>query len=172
MQQRFELKNGRTVWTRAFERDDFESFVAFFEGLHGESMRFSIPHYYNRARLQELTSQLGRDIILLAFHGDRIAGVAGIFGSSLLWLRGIGDFITYIHPDYQNQGLGTYLTRSSLEEARRKGYHRISLEVIEENIAGIKTYQKAGFVLEGRMKDDHFSQDEAYHDVIIMGILL
>jgi len=172
MNGEFELKNGAVISTRAFKRDDFESLVVFFEGLHGESMRFSIPHYYDRARLETLTSDLERNIILLALHDDRIVGVAAIFGSSLLWLRGIGDFMTYVDQDYQNQGLGTHLTRLILEEARSKGYHRVSLEVVAENVAGIKAYEKGGFVVEGRMKDWHFGEDESYHDVLIMGIIL
>jgi RimJ/RimL family protein N-acetyltransferase len=85
---------------------------------------------------------------------------------------GIADFIVYIHQDYQNQGLGTYLTMLILEEARRKGYHRVTLQVVAENVAGIKAYEKAGFVVEGRMKDRHYGNDEAYHDVLVMGIIL
>ena len=168
----FKLKNGKLLLTRAFKRDDFENLVTFFARLRGNSMRFGIPQYYDRARLEKLTGNLERDIILLALDEDRIVGVAAIFGSHLLWLRCHGNFITYVHQDYQNQGLGTYLTRSILDEARCMGYHKVSLEVIAENIAGIKAYTKAGFVVEGRMKDDHFGDDEAYHDVVIMGIVL
>jgi len=172
MNGKFELKDGAVVSIRAFKSDDFERLVLFFEALRGESMRLSIPHYYDRVRLEKLTSDLERNIFLLGLHEDRIVGMAAIFGSSLLWLRGIGDFMTYVHQDYQNQGLGTHLTRLIIEEARSKGYHRVSLEVVAENVAGIKAYEKAGFVVEGSMKDCHFGEDESYHDVLIMGIIL
>ena len=170
MQDRFELKNSKIISTRAFNRDDFESLVAFFKELSRESMRFGL--HYDRARLERLASYPERDLILLAFDGNRIVGVAAVCGSPLLEDRGIADFIVYIHQDYQNQGLGTYLTKTILGEAKSKGYHRITLQVVAENVPGIKAYEKAGFVVEGRMKDRHFGDDELYHDVLVMGIIL
>ena len=170
MNDKIELKNGTVVSTRVFKRDDFENLVLFFRGLSRESMRFGLQ--YDRSRLETLVSDLKRDVILLAFDGNRMVGVAAIFGSALLEDTGIADFIVYIHQDYQNQGLGTYLTMLILEEARGKGYHRVTLQVVAENVAGIKAYEKAGFVVEGRMKDRHYGNDQAYHDVLVMGVIL
>jgi len=172
MSNDFELKSGKLLSTRAFESDDLDNLVTFFEELRGDSMRFAIPQYYDRARLERLTANLHRDLILLALDGVRIVGVAAIYGSSLPWLKGHGEFMTYIREGYQNQGLGTYLTRSILEKAKRKGYHKVTLEVVAENLSAIKAYKKAGFVVEGRLREDHFGDDESYHDVLIMGIIL
>jgi RimJ/RimL family protein N-acetyltransferase len=172
MKAMVELKTGKVISVRDFVSNDFDRLVTFFEGLRGETMRFGIPGYYDRGRLQEWASDMSRNIILLGLNGERIVGVAAILGSRLPWLRGIGNFITYVHQDFQNQGLGTYLTKAILEEARHKDYHKVSLEVIAENVAGIKAYQKAGFVVEGNVKDYHFGDDGAYHNVLVMGIIL
>ena len=155
---------------RTFERDDFENLVIFFEDISREPLRFGLR--YDRTRLEKLTTNLERDHILLAFDGTYLSGVAAVFGSSLPEDRGVAHFIVYIRQGYQNQGLGTYLTRLILQEAKRKGYHKVLLEVVAENIAGIKAYEKAGFLVEGRTKDSHFGPDGSYHDIVIMGIIL
>lgn len=171
MQGAFQLNDSRAVLLRDFEREDFESLVGMFQGLNKETLRFGLPPY-DRARLERWTANLGRDILLVALDGKRVVGVAAIVGSALFGLRGIGTFITYIHQDYQNQGLGTQLTKSILEEARKKEFHRVSLEVVAENTAAVRAYEKAGFVYEGRLKDTFYGEDGKYHDTLAMGIIL
>jgi RimJ/RimL family protein N-acetyltransferase len=167
----FQLKDDRAVFLRDFEREDFESLVDMFQGLSKEALRFGLPPY-DRTRLERWTTNLDRDILLVALDGKRVVGVARIIGSALSGLKGIGTFITYIHQDYQNQGLGTQLTRSILEEARKKEFHRVSLEVVAENTAAERAYEKAGFVYEGRLKDTFYGEDGKYHDMFAMGIIL
>jgi RimJ/RimL family protein N-acetyltransferase len=171
LQELFKLKDGRTVSIRNFERDDFEGLVAMFQGLSEEALQFGRPPY-DRPRLERWTSDLESSILFIALDGKRVVGVTRIGGSALSGLKGIGTFITYIHQDYQNQGLGTHLTVSILEEARKKSFHRVSLEVVADNTAAIRAYEKAGFVHEGRMKDAHFGGDRKYHDTLTMGIIL
>ena len=47
------------------------------------------------------------------------------------------------------------------------GLHRISLRVLDGNVAAIQSYENAGFVLEGTFKD-MVMIDEEYRDVIFM----
>jgi len=88
--------------------------------------------------------------------------------------------------DYKNcKGeFGIFIGESS---ARGKGYaklatieilriafteimlNRVYLTVIFDNIAAIKSYEKAGFKMEGRLRSDYCRNGE-YVDVIIMGI--
>ncbi len=171
MQETFKLKDGRAVSIHSFESDDLEGLVAMFQGLSEEALQFGLPPY-DRPRLERWASNLERNILFIALDGRRVVGVATIVGSALSGLKGIGTFITYVHQDYQNQGLGTQLTVSILEEARKKSFHRVSLEVVADNAAAIRAYEKAGFVREGRMKDAHFGGDRKYHDNLTMGIIL
>jgi putative acetyltransferase len=110
--------------------------------------------------------------LLLAFDGGRVVGVAMIFGRGRTRFKGISQFVTYLHQDYHGKGLGTYLARTILQEAKAKGFHRVSLEVVAENTGAVKAYERAGFVHEGRMKDAFLDDDGKYHDELIMGIIL
>ena len=47
--------------------------------------------------------------------------------------------------------------------------NRIYLEVLADNIAAVKAYEKCGFELEGRLKNHSFKLGR-YKDVLVMGI--
>jgi RimJ/RimL family protein N-acetyltransferase len=49
--------------------------------------------------------------------------------------------------------------------------NRVYLTVMADNIAGIKAYEKAGFQLEGVLKEDYL-RDSTHIDVIVMGITM
>jgi RimJ/RimL family protein N-acetyltransferase len=70
-----------------------------------------------------------------------------------------------------SQGYG----REAMKLMLRYGFnqmnlHRISLQVYEHNIRGIKAYEHAGFVHEGRLRQDVFKEG-VYRDVLIMAVI-
>jgi RimJ/RimL family protein N-acetyltransferase len=166
------LKDGRTVSVRPYELTDFETLVEMFDSLTAEALRWGLPPY-DRQRLERWVADTKRNIVLVALDGRHVVGVAAILGSTFSSrLKGIGEFLTYVHQDYQGRGLGTFLTKMSIEEAKRKAFHKIQLQVVADNVAGIKAYERAGFVHEGRLKESFYGEDGAYHDEIAMGIIL
>jgi RimJ/RimL family protein N-acetyltransferase len=48
--------------------------------------------------------------------------------------------------------------------------HRIFLRVYETNPRAIRTYEKVGFVHEGRMRQALYRQGQ-YHDILLMSVL-
>lgn len=50
-----------------------------------------------------------------------------------------------IMPEYRAKGLGSYCMEQLIADAKQRGETSISLEVIEQNEAGIKLYEKYGF---------------------------
>jgi RimJ/RimL family protein N-acetyltransferase len=72
---------------------------------------------------------------------------------------------------YWNRGLGTLVGRKVLEFGFKDlGLHRIWLTVSELNHGGIKSYEKLGFIEEGRMKEACF-RDGQFHDKIVMSVI-
>jgi RimJ/RimL family protein N-acetyltransferase len=53
---------------------------------------------------------------------------------------------------------------------RELGLHRIQLGVVSFNLAGIRAYQKAGFVEEGRHRESVL-HDGRWYDDVLMSIL-
>src|SRR5688500_11392438 len=79
--------------------------------------------------------------------------------------------ITIGERDAWGRGLGTEATTLMLEHAfGRLGLHRVGLSVFSYNLRAIRAYEKAGFRMEGRLREA-ISRDGRYWDEVQMGIL-
>lgn len=64
----------------------------------------------------------------------------------------------YLLPSFWRQGIGKELLQWGINDLRNKGYNKISLWVLEENINARKFYEKMGFVHDGTVKELDFSK--------------
>ncbi|MBA3308210.1 MAG: GNAT family N-acetyltransferase [Chloroflexi bacterium] len=79
--------------------------------------------------------------------------------------------ITLGERDVWGQGYGTEATSLMLAHAfERLGLHRVGLSVFSFNDRAIRSYEKAGFRIEGRLRDA-IVRDGRYWDEIQMGAL-
>lgn len=79
--------------------------------------------------------------------------------------------ITIGERDAWGHGLGTEATRLMLAHAfGRLGLHRVGLTVFAFNTRAVRAYEKAGFRVEGRLRET-VRRDGRYWDEIQMGIL-
>jgi RimJ/RimL family protein N-acetyltransferase len=101
---------------------------------------------------------------------DRLIGFIGLFdvnwaqGNAWVGL-GIGE------RDCWGKGYGTDAMRIILRYAFTElNLHRVTLGVFEYNSRAIKSYEKAGFVVEGRVRQEMAREGRRW-DVLYMGIL-
>lgn len=79
--------------------------------------------------------------------------------------------ITIGERDAWGRGLGTEATRLMLGHAfERLGLHRVGLSVFAFNTRAVRAYEKAGFRVEGRLRDA-IHRDGRYWDEVQMGAL-
>jgi RimJ/RimL family protein N-acetyltransferase len=72
---------------------------------------------------------------------------------------------------YWDQGYGTKAMRLLLKHGfETLNLHRLWLQVFETNQRAIRSYEKAGFSLEGKFREAQF-QEGKYLDVMIMSVL-
>ena len=57
------------------------------------------------------------------------------------------------HPSYRRRGLARAVLVSLIDEAKKRGLCRVSLEVRESNAAAISLYESLGFALCGKRKN-------------------
>ena len=83
-----------------------------------------------------------------------------------------GEFGIFIGEEIgRGKGYSLLATNLILEYGFKElGLHRISLSVMEDNIAAIKTYRKAGFVQEGILREEYLREGE-YINIVLMSIL-
>ncbi len=79
---------------------------------------------------------------LLAWKGNGVIGHAALVPD----LKGkSGEFVIFVDQNERNLGIGTELTRVSLERAKRLGFDSVWLTVNVSNFAAVKLYRKVGF---------------------------
>ena len=59
----------------------------------------------------------------------------------------------YLLPEYWNMGIGTELIAWGLKELKNRGYEKVTLWVLEENVNARKFYEKMGFKHDGTVKE-------------------
>ena len=93
-----------------------------------------------------------------------LAGINWAMGDAWVGL-GIGE------REYWGKGYGTDMMKIMLCYAFNElNLHRVSLDVFEYNPRAVRSYEKAGFVLEGRERKA-IQRDGKFWDMIYMGVL-
>lgn len=121
---------------------------------------------------KELFSQQSSIFLFMirSLEDDRIIGEIGLEGVE--WNHGdafVG--ISIGEREYWDKGYGTDAMRVLLGYAFNElNLHRVSLTVFEYNPRAMRSYQKAGFVMEGRERSV-ISRDGKRYDLLFMGIL-
>jgi RimJ/RimL family protein N-acetyltransferase len=76
-----------------------------------------------------------------------------------------------LRTDARGRGIGTEAIRQLVEFGFvRHNLRRIHLQAIASNVAALRAYEKAGFVVEGRQREHAWVRGR-YEDVVRMGIL-
>jgi RimJ/RimL family protein N-acetyltransferase len=164
---------GELVVLRPVDEDDYEALaeamadpdVTRLTGSHGEIGEEKAREWYRTRK--EQTDRLDLAIV------DKATGTT--VGEAVLndWDpdNRCCNFRILIGPSGQGRGLGTEATRLivgyGIEEV---GLHRISLGVYAFNPRARRAYEKAGFVVEGRLRDALYWDGE-WVDEIVMSVL-
>jgi RimJ/RimL family protein N-acetyltransferase len=81
-------------------------------------------------------------INFLAWRENEVIGHAALIKD----LKGdSGEFVIFVHQDFRNSGIGTELTRLSIQKAKELGLKSVWLTVSMNNFVAIKLYRNQGF---------------------------
>jgi RimJ/RimL family protein N-acetyltransferase len=74
-------------------------------------------------------------------------------------------------PEARGRGIGTLAIAQIIEFGFvRRNLRRLHLQAIESNVGALRAYEKAGFVVEGRLRE-HAWVRGGYEDIVLMGLL-
>jgi len=112
----------------------------------GADERAVLPLAWWQARLEEAPE--AANIVLGAFHGDALVGVAGLSFASRQKIRHKATlFGMYVSDAARRGGIGTELVRAALAAARaRPGVTLVQLTVTQGNRAAQSLYERCGFL--------------------------
>ena len=168
---------GKRIRLRAPEREDIPLFVKW---LNDPEVRRGLARYLPISTAEEerwFESMLDRPAvehpltIEIQLEGSwRAIGNIAFFNTDLrVRMAEVGILIG--EKEFWNQGYGTESMRLFLKHGfETLNLNRIFLVVYENNPRAIRSYEKAGFVLEGRQRQAVYMEGE-YFDVLMMSVL-
>ncbi len=167
---------GERVWLRPAERADIPTFVRWFndaETTRFLAMRAPMSHAGEEQWFERMLQAQGKDHYLFVtclLEDDRPIGTIGLHNVD--HLNGNAEFgIAIGEKMLWGQGYGT----DALNAIADFGFGALRLERIQLycyafNPRGRRSYEKAGFTVEGLLRRAHY-QDGEYHDVLLMSLL-
>jgi diamine N-acetyltransferase len=168
---------GKRVRLRAMEREDLPLFVAWLNDQEvRQNMMECIPlSSENEKRWYESMLELPRALQPLGIEIFTSDGWEMIGNLSLHNIeqinRGAEVGIVIGEKKYWNQGYGREAMRLLLRHAfNHLNLNRVYLRVYETNLRGIRSYERAGFIHEGRLRQAQFCNGK-FVDVLIMSVL-
>ena len=164
------------VRLRPIERDDLPRYVAWFGD---PEVRRHLDLYLPFSLAQEerwfesLQESLNKqEAVLLAIETSEGIHIGNLGLVTINWKDRNAELgITIGDKSYWGRGYGSDAIRAMLEIAfRQMNLHRVFLRVHEDNLRGIRCYERVGFQQEGTMRESVFKEGE-YRDVHTMSIL-
>jgi RimJ/RimL family protein N-acetyltransferase len=165
---------GDKIYLRAIEADDAPLLL---QAASHPDIRHSLFIYFpkNLASMEEFIGKLysNQETILFMICDraeDTPVGYTGFFRCD--WgSRAAVFFITLFDPARKGKGYGGEATRLIVRYGfETLNLNRIQLHVWVDNAAGVKAYQKAGFQIEGTLRQAMYHEGR-YCDFYVMGIL-
>ncbi len=115
------------------------------------------------------------------FRNNYVFGIELIAEDRLIGSCGLHDFDTISRKAelrmkiFESQQRGKGIGTEALTQLLAFGFkdinlHKIWLRVLADNLAGIKLYQKAGFMTEGKLREDIYIKG-IYKDIVVMSLL-
>lgn len=96
-------------------------------------------------------------------------GSAALFGHD--WLARHAEASIALAPEARGRGIGPAAMLQLVEFGFvRRNLRRIHLQAVGSNTAAIRAYEKAGFVVEGRLREHAWVRGR-YEDMVLMAVL-
>lgn len=168
---------GNDIRLRALEREDLPRCVAW---LNDPEVTAGLLMYTPLSLMQEeawfekiLKHPVEEQPLAIEVLFKGIWTHIGIIGlDTITWQSRCAEVGIFIgEKPFWNQGWGTRAMRLMLKHAfSTLNLNRVKLFVYETNPRAIQSYKKAGFVEEGRMRQERFINGK-YVDAVLMGVL-
>ena len=172
----FTLKNDMKVNFRPEQSGDTEMLWKMFSTLSEKSLSNMVPPF-TRERIERWTSNIDYDKVLAIVavieekNEQRIVGSASLRFYEQETYRHKGGLGITVHDDYQNMGIGSAMLKHLLDIAKMKKLTKVSLNVDADNDRAIHIYKKAGFEIEGKLRNEKYRNGQ-YSDEYRMAIFL
>jgi ribosomal protein S18 acetylase RimI-like enzyme len=143
------LRDGRSVEIRALRSDDRDDMLAAIGRTSAESLRrrFFVPKrgFTDAERAFFIDIDFRNHVALVAQTDEDGQPVIAGGGRYVMTQPGRAELAFVVVDDYQGCGIGTALLRHLITIAREAGLSELTAEVLSENAAMLKLFNRVGF---------------------------
>lgn len=141
------LKDGAHVAFRPMTREDVDPLWEFFCQIPPVDKMYFREDIDRREEVDRWARTLDYATVLpvLAFSEGRVVGDATLHRNKTGWKQRVGTVRILIAPDFRHRGLGTAMIRELRHLGEKASLHYLLAEVIEEQQAAIRAFEKMGF---------------------------
>ena len=172
------LKNGKTAILRSPNKEDAQAMIAYLNIIGGESdfitfgkNEFSMSVEAEQDYIERVNSMNNSKNVLIIIENE-IVGIASITSVQKERMKHNGTLGISLRKKYWGIGLGSEIMAYLIDWAKsNKITKKINLLVREDNIRGVKLYEKFGFEKEGLLKKD-ICVNGIYYNTIAMGLYI
>ena len=131
----------RELGVRPFERADFGALVQMYKSFEPKRVAQGLPPP-DVPRIAHWLDQLERKSeALLAWEGGKVVAHTILCPMPAEAV----EFTIFVHQDYREEGLGTALSRLTLDWALQMGFSQVFLTTETSNFRALRLFRKLGF---------------------------
>ncbi|MET3728599.1 RimJ/RimL family protein N-acetyltransferase [Fictibacillus halophilus] len=165
----FTAKNGEEIILRPVEEKDAADITQHIEAIVKAGRYLQKEELHSVSEEIEFIHEVKRkgNLYTAVERNGKVVGIARVLKGELQMKKHTGVFRTWIHPEAQGLGIGKELLAHTLRWGENNNLHKIWLTVFSGNEKAVKVYEKAGFIIEGKQRDQVIIEGE-YEDEYFM----
>jgi len=164
------LRDQTVITLRPMVREDQDGLLAFFRRLAPEDRQFLKDDVTRPEIIQAWTRDLNYDRVLpiLAEWEGRIVGDATLHRQAYGWMRHVGEIRVVTDAYLRRRGLASAMAREIFYLALQLGLDKMVAEMVADQVAAIKVFEKLGFQQEACLADHVVDLQGRKHDLVIL----
>jgi RimJ/RimL family protein N-acetyltransferase len=164
------LRDQTVVTLRPMVREDKDKLLAFFRRLPPEDRQFLKDDVTRAEIIEAWARDLNYDRVLpiLAESEGRVVGDATLHRQEFGWMRHVGEIRVVTDAFFRRRGLASAMAREIFYLALQAGLDKMVAEMVADQVAAIKVFEKLGFQQEARLANHTIDLQGRKHDLVIL----
>lgn len=164
------LRDQSVVTLRPMVPEDKQGLLAFFRRLPPEDRQFLKDDVTRPEIIDGWARDLNYDRVLpiLAEWEGRIVGDATLHRQAYGWMRHVGEIRVVTDAYLRRRGLASAMAREIFYVALQVGLDKMIAEMVADQVAAIKVFEKLGFQQEARLANHVVDLQGRKHDLVIL----
>jgi RimJ/RimL family protein N-acetyltransferase len=164
------LRDGLTLSVRPTAQGDEAALLAFYRELPQEDRLFLKDDVTTESWAERFIRRIGRGeaTSLIAELDGKVLAEATLYRATHGWSTHVGEVRVAVARAYRRKGLATTLAGLLVKLATDQGADKIIVEVVENQVAALRTFEKLGFHKEAVLRDHVKDRSGIRRDLLIL----